>query len=124
MFSAAAIATVFGPIFVIMGVWTLFYKESVKMVTDSFRKTPAILYLGGVINLIIGLTIITNFNEWSMKSEILVTLVGWMLFLRGVLVFFLPSVVHKLSKLQETTFIFFGLLSVAWGFGLCWLAFM
>ncbi|MCB1080542.1 MAG: hypothetical protein AB7N99_01640 [Simkaniaceae bacterium] len=124
MHAAVALAKIFGPVLVIMGVWSLLYQDNVKKVADSVRKTPAILYLGGVVNLVLGLAIITSYNIWEVNLELLVTLLGWFLFIRALLVFFLPNAVIKMSKMQETAYVFFGLLSVVWGLAMSWLAFM
>lgn len=123
MLSAVQLASIFGPILVIMGIWTLLYQDNVKKVAESFRKTPAIFYLGGVINLIVGLTIITSFNDWKMEVQILVTLLGWLMFLRGLVIFFLPNAIMKMSKMQENAYVFFGLVSIVWGLALGWFAF-
>lgn len=123
MLSAVQLASIFGPILVIMGIWTLLYQDNVKKVAESFRKNPAVFYLGGVVNLIVGLTIITSFNEWKMQVQILVTLLGWLMFLRGLVIFFLPNAIAKVSKMQENAYVFFGLVSVVWGLALGWFAF-
>jgi len=124
MLTPIALASIFGPILVFLGIWMLLYQDNVKKVVESFQKTPAILYLTGMINLILGLTFITSFNVWKANFEILVTLLGWVFFIRGLIIFFLPNAILKLLKAQENAYVFFGLISVVWGLALSWLAFM
>ena len=123
MLSAIKISSVFGPILFIVGIWTLFYKEELKNITESYKKNAAVFFLGSVINLIIGLTIIVNFNEWKIQMFILVTLLGWFFFLRGLLILFFPKIIFKAAKMHENASIFFGLLNVIWGLALSYLAF-
>lgn len=124
MATPVGLAAIFGPILLIIGVWTLLYQENVKKMSESIKKTPAILYIGGVINLIIGLTVINISPQWELQLTVLVTLFGWFCFLRGLVIFFLPNLMTKVSKAQTNTFVFFGLLSVVWGLALCWLAYL
>ena len=105
MLTSATIASIFGPILVFIGIWVLLYQENMKKVIESIRKTPAILFVIGVINLILGLTIITSFNVWKANFEILVTLLGWLFFIRGLFIFFLPNAILKLIKMLESAFL-------------------
>jgi len=124
MATPVGLASIFGPILVIIGVWNLLYQENVKKMSESFKKTPSLMYIGGLINLIIGLTIINISPQWELHLTVLVTILGWFCFIRGLVIFFLPNLLLKMTRAQTNTFVFFGLLSVVWGLALCWLAFM
>ena len=124
MLNYMAIASIFGPILVITGIWTLLYQYNIKKIIESLGKNPALLYVGGFLNLIMGLTIINSFNVWIVNREILVTLLGWLLFLRGLVIYFLPNAALKIVKMQENTYVFSSMISIIWGLALCWLAFM
>jgi len=118
------LASIFGPVLVIIGVWNLLYKENVKKMTDSLKKTPAALFIGGLINLIVGLTIINLSPPWVFHLPVLVPLLGWLCLLRGLMFLFMPNLFFELIKGQSGMTLFFGLISVAWGLALCYLAFM
>lgn len=124
MGNPVGIASIFGPILVIMGIWGLLYQDNVKKVAESVKKNPSILYLGGVVNLIVGLTIIHISPEWSLNIGVLVTILGWLLFIRGLIVFFLPNIILKMVKAQTNAYVFFGLISTVWGLALCWMAYI
>ena|SRR3990167_2070278 len=123
MHYAAQIASVFGPLLIILGIWTIFHKENVRKVAESIIKVPAILYLGGIINLILGLIIINLHPFWRVNLAVLVTILGWVLFIRGLCDFFLPNLRIKMMRMEHSMWIICGLISVVWGLGLCWLAF-
>ena len=124
MLTHMAIASIFGPVLVISGIWTLLYQENVRKVAESLRKTPVQLYTAGILNLIVGLTLINSFNVWSFNLNILVTILGWVIFIRGLVIYFLPNAVLKMSKVQESAYVLFGLISIIWGLALCWIGFM
>ena len=98
MATPVGLAAIFGPVLLIIGVWMLLYQENVKKVSESIKKNPAVMYLGGVINLIIGLTVINISPEWDLGLTVLVTIFGWFCFLRGLVIFFLPNLMTKISK--------------------------
>ena len=123
MASSMTLASVFGPLLVITSIWTLLYKENLKKVLDSLKKTPALLYFVSVVNVLIGLVIITNFNYWYWNVEILITILGWFFLVRGLLVLFFPQTLDKMIKTHTNGGIFCSILGIAWGLVLSWLAY-
>jgi uncharacterized membrane protein len=117
------IASIFGPLFALFGIWTILYRENIGKVVESFQKNPAVLFLGGAINLLIGLAIINVYSTWRLDLALLVTFLGWLFFLRGLIILFLPSLIYKIHKIHVEAFILCGLIFLVWGLALCWLAF-
>lgn len=124
MESAVGLASVFGPILTIIGIWSLFYQAHMKKLVESFKKTPALMYLGGLINLIIGLTILHISPHWNLHLSILVTLLGWICLIRGLIIFFLPDMFLKIIKTQIHPSPIFGIITIVWGLALCWLGYL
>ncbi len=122
MASSMALASIFGPILVITGLWTLLYKDSLKKVLDSLKKTPALLYFVSVINILIGMVFVTSFNYWYWNVEVLVTILGWFFLARGLLVLYFPKSLDKMIKMYANAPVFSSLVSIAWGLVLSWFA--
>lgn len=122
MENAMGIATIFGPFLIIMGIWMLCYQANVKKVITSVKSTPGLMYVMGIINTLIGLTVLSNFNMWTPSLTFLVTLFGWVIFLRGLLVFFAPQMLFTKGVTSPGYLKIKGLVLVVWGFGLCWIA--
>jgi hypothetical protein len=76
-----------------------------------------------VINLLLGLYIINQYNVWTWSKSALVSLLGWFLFVRGVLALFLPQVLAKYTMTEASLAKVIGLVPFIWGLALCWLAF-
>jgi hypothetical protein len=123
MQNAMGLASIFGPFLVIVGIWMLFYQENLIKVITSTKNTPGVMYIMGVVNLLIGLTVLSQFNMWSWGLSLLVTIFGWAFLIRGLLAFFVPQLlVHK--KLADAANLKIkGIIILVWGFGMCWLAF-
>jgi len=75
----------------ITGLWLLADKqEAVSTIPDILGNRPLMIILA-IIALIVGLAIVLGHNIWSGGAlTILVTLIGWISFLRGLLFLFLP----------------------------------
>ena len=116
------IASVFGPLLIIVGVWAIFFKAQTDAVVKSIKSTPAVLYLGGVINVLFGLMIINVYTKWMWDLAILVTLLGWLMVLRGVIVMCFPQALIKCFGDNPGTRLLGCLVGIAWGIGLCILA--
>jgi uncharacterized protein YjeT (DUF2065 family) len=123
MQNALWLASIFGPFLVITGLWMLLYSENLIKIVTSVKNTPACFYLMGVINLLIGLTIISQYNIWNWDAAFLVTLLGWVLILRGILSLFVPQLLLKMTMNNNKTIKLIGIIPFIWGIALCWFAF-
>ncbi|NGX27358.1 MAG: hypothetical protein K940chlam6_01292, partial [Chlamydiae bacterium] len=85
MDSAMMVARVFGPLLGIMGLWMLLYGDNVVKITSSMKNSPVAQYSSAFYNLLLGLFIINAYNIWDWNVFFFVTLLGWAMFIRGVL---------------------------------------
>lgn len=119
---AVWLASIFGPFLVIMGLWMLFYHENMNKIMASIKGCSGCFYVLGIINLLIGLTIISRCNIWEWNAAVLVTLLGWFLILRGVFSLFIPQVLMKWT-MGKGVMKGIGLLPLVWGALMSWFAF-
>lgn len=124
MDNAIFLASIFGPLLAIVGFWMVAFHEHFSKVVASMKATPGAFYLGGVLNLLIGIVIISTFNEWEWDAHLLVTLVGWVMLFRGVMILFVPHLLVKWTMSDTTTMKAMGVLPFVWGLALCWFAFL
>ena len=123
MQNAMWLASIFGPLLMIIGIWMLFYHENMVKVCTSCKNTPSVQYLWGVINMLIGLTILSQYNWWAWNLPLLITLLGWVTLIRGVMALFVPQLLMKFVMNEPGWVKIKGIIPLVWGFGLCWLAF-
>ena len=122
MTSALIISKIFGPYLAILGLWMLLFGGYATKIFNGIRNSPAALYGSSVINMLVGLVVITSYNQWIPSPMIFITLLGWAMFVRGVLGLYMPQFVlntilsNKWSKLM-------GLIPLIWGLILIWLGF-
>lgn len=117
---AMFVAKLFGPFLGIVGLWMLLYGENVVKIMTSMKNSPAAFYLSCVLNLLIGLVLILAYNVWDWNIYFFVTLLGWVMFLRGVFGLFMPQLVVKLLMTKTTWMKTMGIIPFVWGLILIW----
>ena len=117
------LARVFGPFLGIVGLWMLLYGDNCIKVMASIRNSSSGIYFSAVINLLIGLVIINLYNMWIWEMTIWVTLLGWVLFIRGLLGLFLPQFVYKIFMSRQNFVKAVGIIPFIWGLLLIWAGF-
>jgi hypothetical protein len=124
MQNALWIASIFGPLLAIIGLWMLLYGENLMKVITSVKNTPGVFYVNGIMNLIIGLAVLSQYNLWTWNPAILVTILGWVMILRGVFVLYAPQLVIQCTMTHPSVIKVMGIIPFIWGLALCWLAFL
>lgn len=122
MQNAMWLAAIFGPYLVIHGLWMIFYHDNMSKIWTSIKNTPAIFHLGAAITLWIGLAAVNTYNIWAMNVAVFVTLLGWLMVVRGVVALFVPQLYVKIV-MNNGMMKVWGILGLVWGLILCWLAF-
>lgn len=123
MTDAILLASIFGPLLFFVGLWMLLFHDNLVKVMTGVRGSPTAFWLIGFINLFLGLVIINFYNRWVGDRTILVTILGWYMFVRGILALFFPRslmimVVQNPNVIKAT-----GIVPLIWGILLCWVAF-
>ena len=71
-----------------------FYK---KMFSD-FMENSAILYMGGIMALVIGFLIVRFHNTWTWDFSVIITIIGWIALIKGIVILVLPKHMISVSK--------------------------
>lgn len=122
MQNAMWLASIFGPFMTIVGLWMLLYADNLMKVWNAIKSSAASLYFVGAVNLLIGLTILSQYDMWSWDTHVLVTILGWYSVIRGVMALFVPQLYIQI--MSNTNFMkIMGIIPLVWGLALSWLAF-
>lgn len=120
MDSAMMLARVFGPFLAILGLWMLLYGDNVAKIMASVKSSPSAQYWSAIFNLLIGLFIINAYNVWTWNIFFFVTLLGWAMFIRGVLALFMPQLIVQWFMTKNTWMKTMGIIPFVWGLILTW----
>ena len=124
--SDAQIFQVFSLVYLAIGVGILVNQDFYKKLYGEFIESALAMYFGGVAALAIGYLIVTFHNTWTKDFSVIITVIGWMALIKGILILVGPKVMIKLTKaiiskektfkIQAVMIIIFGLLLAFLGF--------
>jgi hypothetical protein len=121
--AAMWLASIFGPLLVILGLWKLLYSDALVKVLNSLKNSHGLMYYSSVIYLWVGFTVLSQYDLWGMNSLMLVTLLGWVMVARGILGLFVPDMLLDMYLGQKGFLKVCGLIPLVWGIVLCWVGF-
>lgn len=85
------LSQIFGLIMLVggMGMWRE-RKLAMEAITN-FGKNKTMVFLTGFPALVVGLLIVLSHNDWTQGPALVVTLIGWLAILKGLLRIFAPE---------------------------------
>jgi hypothetical protein len=111
-----AFARVIGPFLTIVAIIVAVRMPNIGPLVASFFDSPMLVWMKGAMLLLGGVFIIANHQYWSGLSAILISLFGWFLALRGVVLLAAPQLIQRGAaaaqnrNLMPVAEVFFGLL--------------
>jgi hypothetical protein len=95
------IARLMGPVLLIIGIGMiagLFVEaESYSSLMKEFIGSRALIFITGVLALLAGLAIVNAHNLWVPDWRVVVTVLGWLFILRGIMNLVSPAVVQTMG---------------------------
>ena len=98
MGSANFIAQIIGLLFCIDAVGVLVNTAFYRRIVEEFIESPALCYLGGILALFFGLFILNFNNAWTADWTVIITIIGWLSVVKGVLLIVFPNVYLNFSN--------------------------
>ena len=95
MENAVAIAQVAAPMYLIMGLSVLLYAKPWGKLMDKWKKDHLSLFPLMFLYPILGVIVIRMHNVWEWNVWLIVTLIGWVMLIKGAMYFLLPGTVLK-----------------------------
>jgi hypothetical protein len=78
------LAKLLGPILVAVAAGVLMNRKSLGALAQGLLRNPALLFLLGFLDFVSGLAIVLIHNVWVADCWIIITLLGWLLLVRGM----------------------------------------
>jgi hypothetical protein len=93
------LARIVSVIYLSAGVGAILDKDQYRRIADDMFKNAAVTYLMGFTAAIVGLLIVKYHNVWTGNWTVLITILGWLATIKGVLIIAVPSFVERFSKM-------------------------
>ncbi len=121
--AATWIASIFGPLLVIVGIWTLIYADHLIKVLNNFKSSPGIMYFSSIVHLLVGFAVLSQYDLWAWNAFVMVTILGWFMVVRGIMGLFVPQLLMDFYMGNPHFTRVWGVVPLVWGLGLCWIGF-
>lgn len=93
------IAQILGLVYVVVGVGMVLDGPRYKKLVTEFTSNVALMYIGGVLALLAGYLIVTfGPGVWEVSYEGLITLIGWLALIKGVVYLTRPDLLKNMAS--------------------------
>ena len=92
------LAQVIGCYLFLMSLAMLIHQQRFKKTMSDYLGNATLITLTGAVSLAVGLLIVVDHNIWVPDWQVIITLIGWVLLLRGLMRLFIPEAYVKMSK--------------------------
>lgn len=86
------LAKLFAVYFIAMGLVMLFRKDYLAVAIKDFTKSQGLTLFTGIITLFAGTLLVLFHNVWVMAWPVVITVIAWLTFFKGVLRLFYPEI--------------------------------
>lgn len=92
-------------------------RDHYRKILDDWSKNATLMYFMGFAAVVVGFLMVHYHNFWVMNWTVLVTILGWLALIKGVMLIVFPGFIARLSKpiLSSKGFEFFPYLAVFLG---------
>lgn len=98
METSVFIAKIVAVYYVAVGLGVLLNASFYRKAFNDMLKNSAFIFLGGIMALVIGFLIVNFHNVWVKDWTVLITILGWLALLKGLLMFLIPKPFLSFSK--------------------------
>ena len=91
MTTSKMIAGLMGPTLAAIALAMLFKFDSIPELAEQVSRDPALIFLSGVLLFVAGLAIVRAHNVWTFGWPVLVTILGWLAIIGGLVRMLFPS---------------------------------
>lgn len=120
------VAQLMGPIGLAMGFGIFLSKNYYLKTYRNLENETLGVLIGGISALIIGILIVLNHNTWTSPAEIIVSSIGWLALIKGVLLLVFPKAIDAFGDKIATsgTIPYVGAIALVLGAYLSWVGFL
>ena len=84
------LAQVFGIYLIVAGVSLVLKYRAWCQIADDFIENTSLMHIVGMFVFIMGLLLILSHNVWESSWRVVITILSWLVFLKGMAFFLLP----------------------------------
>src|SRR5262249_32008659 len=117
------LAKIIGPPFLAVGLGLLLNQKTYWEMIDEVIRHPTpignmLIYLSGLLSMIAGLAVVITHPSWTADWRVILTIIGWLMLVGGILRVVLPDMILKLGSTiygSPTTLLIVAIISLVLG---------
>lgn len=112
---------------IIVGFFYLFRRNFIQKAADQIFEKESLIVITAVMSLIIGLLIVLGHNIWELNWKLMITILGYIALLKGLVRLFIPHHVDKkvfMKLIKGDNPIYMGIICLIIGFFLTYEGFI
>ena len=95
--AATFIARLVGPLFAALGLGLLLNATFYAAAVGDGAHSPVLIAMAGMATLVAGLAILNAYRAWTADWRVLVTVIGWIFIIAGLIRLILPTLAETLA---------------------------
>ncbi len=95
------IAKIFGLCYLVIGAGLIFNREVFQQIMNDFCDNAALAFFGGIFSLVIGVVIVLTHNVWISNWTVIITIIGWIAFVKGIWLIVFPNSLSKFMRVYQ-----------------------
>jgi len=96
--SAVTVARLVGPVFAVIGLGVVLNLSFYHGAIIESVHSPTLVYLSGIASLLAGLAILNAYRAWTADWRVIVTVIGWLCIIGGVVRVVIPQIIVSLAS--------------------------
>jgi uncharacterized protein YjeT (DUF2065 family) len=92
------LATVIGWFLVIFSLFLILRHEHLRSIMQDIIASPGLFFVFALITLILGLLMVASHNVWTMTWPVIITILGWLVLLSGLIRLVCADVAIKMAR--------------------------
>jgi hypothetical protein len=98
MSTSIYLARLIGPVMLAAAIGLFLNREGYKAMAQEFLRSPALIYLSGVLTMLAGVAIVLAHNLWVADWRLLITVFGWLGAIGGAARIALPAATKAVGE--------------------------
>ena len=98
MTSSTYLARLIGPVLLAAAIGLFINREGYRAMAQEFLRSPALIYLSGVLTMLAGVAIVLAHNLWVADWPVLITILGWLGAIGGAARIALPAATKAVGE--------------------------
>lgn len=91
------LAKLLGPTLLLVGIGLLINRDGYRAMAREFLASRALIYIAGMLAFIPGLAVVLLHNVWVADWRVLITLLGWLSVIAGIIRILFPQEVTRMG---------------------------